>query len=135
MLENFQSATAIAEQVENGFHYYQVLHKGRLAAYFALMNRSGKGEIKISKFYVHHDLQRRGIGRQMMMYIEKQGAEQGIRDFWLTVNRHNYGAFRFYRQLGFKPDGSLIQDIGQGFVMDDYKMTKHIGPKIAQQVF
>lgn len=128
MLENFQSVAAISAQIENGFDYFQVLLDSRLAAYFAMLHDAGSASVQISKFYVHHDLQRRGIGRQMMMFIEKYCVAQGARELWLTVNRHNTGSFRFYQQLGFKPDGSLIQDIGQGFVMDDYKMIKPIDP-------
>jgi ribosomal protein S18 acetylase RimI-like enzyme len=45
---------------------------------------------------------------------------------WLTVNRHNTGSIAFYQHLGFKVSGTVVQDIGSGFVMDDYKMVKAI---------
>jgi hypothetical protein len=32
-----------------------------------------------------------------------------------------------YEKIGFKNVGSLVQDIGSGFVMDDYKMEKTVG--------
>jgi diamine N-acetyltransferase len=45
----------------------------------------------------------------------------------LTVNRHNAGPIAFHQRMGFTIAGTLVQDIGQGFVMDDYKMIKPIG--------
>lgn len=45
----------------------------------------------------------------------------------LTVNKNNVKAIRAYEKTGFKNIGSLVQDIGNGFVMDDYKMEQTVG--------
>ena len=45
---------------------------------------------------------------------------------WLTVNRHNEGFIDFYHRVGFHIACPMVQDIGDGFVMDDYKMEKDI---------
>jgi diamine N-acetyltransferase len=42
----------------------------------------------------------------------------------LTVNKNNTGAISVYEKIGFRNVGSLVQDIGSGFVMDDYAMEK-----------
>ncbi len=44
----------------------------------------------------------------------------------LTVNKNNVRAINAYEKIGFKNLGSVIQEIGHGFVMDDYKMEKTI---------
>ena len=46
----------------------------------------------------------------------------------LTVNRHNAGSIAFYERMGFAVAGALVQEIGEGFVMDDYRMVKAIAP-------
>jgi hypothetical protein len=44
---------------------------------------------------------------------------------WLTVNKQN-PTLDWYRRRGFVCTGSLVQEIGGGFVMDDYRMEKHV---------
>ena len=42
----------------------------------------------------------------------------------LIIN--NIGAISAYEKLGFRKVGSLVQDIGSGFVMDDFAMEKGV---------
>jgi RimJ/RimL family protein N-acetyltransferase len=42
----------------------------------------------------------------------------------LTVNKNNVNSIKAYEKMGFKNVGSVVQDIGSGYVMDDYKMEK-----------
>ena len=44
----------------------------------------------------------------------------------LTVNRNNLNSIKAYENAGFKNTGELIQDIGHGYVMDDYSMEKFL---------
>jgi ribosomal protein S18 acetylase RimI-like enzyme len=44
----------------------------------------------------------------------------------LTVNKNNVNAIKAYEKMGFRNVGSLVQDIGDGFVMDDYAMEKTV---------
>jgi len=45
----------------------------------------------------------------------------------LTVNKHNAGSLEAYRKLGFEKIGPIVQDIGGGFVMDDYILKLTLG--------
>lgn len=49
---------------------------------------------------------------------------------WLTVNKDNAGAIAWYTRKGFKNAGAIVQDIGAGYVMDDYRMEKSISPHV-----
>ena len=51
----------------------------------------------------------------------------GITTIWLTVNRHNTIATAAYEKMGFEKQGTLLTYIGNGFVMDDFKMVMSIG--------
>ncbi len=61
-----------------------------------------------------------------MRFVETLARERGLRKIVLTVNKNNTGAIRAYQKIGFRNVGSLVQDIGSGFVMDDYAMEKII---------
>jgi hypothetical protein len=41
-------------------------------------------------------------------------------------DRRNTGSIAFYKHLGFTILETVVQDIGNGFVLDDYKMVKTI---------
>jgi hypothetical protein len=42
------------------------------------------------------------------------------------VNRHNSDTIKAYESLGFQNVGTVVQDIGGGFVMDDYQMEQQV---------
>jgi ribosomal protein S18 acetylase RimI-like enzyme len=44
----------------------------------------------------------------------------------LQVNKRNVNAIASYRKYGFAVRTSTVDDIGRGFVMDDYVMEKKL---------
>jgi GNAT superfamily N-acetyltransferase len=127
MLANIQSAPAIARQIAEGYLYYLVLEDGRRAGYFAILPDRKKRSALLSKIYVRHELRGRGLGKAIMDFVEKYCLKKKIKILWLTVNRNNKGSIAFYLRAGFKKSGKIVKDIGDGFIMDDYKMVKTIG--------
>jgi len=59
-------------------------------------------------------------------YIERIALKKRVKDIYLTVNIHNQLALKSYEKLGFSYDGCIVTKIGNGFVMDDFKMGKNI---------
>ena len=127
MLKRFQSASAIGGQIAEGYEYYLVTDEGRRRGYFALVPHRKESSVQLSKIYVRHEHRGRGLGRAILAFAEAYCIERGIEMLWLTVNRHNAGSIAFYERMGFAWSESLVQDIGNGFVMDDYKMVRRIG--------
>ncbi len=128
MLQRFQSPQAINEQIQGGVLYYLVLSAEEDAGYLALEPDPGQGSAKLSKIYVRKDKRRCGLGRKTLEFAEMLCRDMGVKALWLTVNRHNHAAIAFYRQEGFTAAGTVVQDIGGGFIMDDYKMVKSLSP-------
>jgi len=124
MLERFQSAEAIAKQIDrDGFEYVWVPDAG----YAAWVPERGKQSLFLSKIYVKEARRGSGLGRTLLELAERRGTELGCHEIWLTVNRHNASTIAFYERVGFRKTGTLVQDIGNGFVMDDFRMAKCIG--------
>jgi ribosomal protein S18 acetylase RimI-like enzyme len=84
------------------------------------------GEIKLDKLYVHPDRQRRGNGETLVRHCMAQARKQGCRALILAVNKRNARAIAAYRKYGFEVRESIVKDIGNGFVMDDFVMLKCI---------
>ena len=122
MLERFQSAEAIAQQIETeGYEYYLEPDAG----YLALVPDLAARRVLLSKIYVREDRRRTGLGRTMVEWAQTRSAQLGCRELWLTVNQHNTGSIAFYERMGFTKTGPLVTDIGGGFVMDDWRMAKN----------
>lgn len=126
MLEKFQSPAAIREQIEKGYAYYEVCESGQAVGYFALVPSPADGRMMLSKIYILAAFQGRGLGRAVISFAEKRCVETGHRTLWLTVNKNNVRSIAFYERAGFKKESSVVSDIGGGFVMDDYIMSKRV---------
>jgi len=126
MLEMFQSSSAISAQIENGYDYYLVFDGGGVAGYFALVPSPRDSTLLLSKIYIRSDFRGKGLGKAVIEFAEKQCAALGLRTLWLTVNKRNVNSIAFYNSLGFSKESSIVNDIGKGFVMDDFKMVKRV---------
>jgi ribosomal protein S18 acetylase RimI-like enzyme len=127
MLDEFQSVSAIARQIrEDGYEYYLLADGGEWAGYFALVGGEDAGSMQLSKLYLKRSRRGRGIGWGVLELIEEECVARGVRELWLTVNKNNAGPIAFYRRVGFSIAEPIVTDIGNGFVMDDYRMVKRV---------
>lgn len=124
MLNKFQSLEAIDEQIRNGYLYFLSEHDNELMGYMS-MNINEK-ELFLSKFYVASPQRGKGYGREMITFIEDMAKKKKLNKIVLTVNRNNTDSIKMYEKVGFINSGTVIQDIGNGFIMDDYKMEKEL---------
>lgn len=124
MLEKFQSHQAIKYQMEQGYQYYQVTTEAQLLGYFSIQMRENES-LFISKFYLDKGTRGKGIGKQMLCFIEDLANSRDCKTIDLTVNKCN-SAYKIYLKLGFINQGSAKFDIGNDYVMDDYLMSKNL---------
>lgn len=124
MLDRFQSKQAIAEQIKAGVLYFIIKADDEFIGYIAV--RPKGRELFLSKIYVKSSRRGKGYGKKAVQFAEKLAKEKGLNKIVLTVNKNNVNSIKAYEKIGFKNVGSLIQDIGNGFVMDDYKMEKRV---------
>ena len=83
-------------------------------------------DYKLDKLYVHPDYQRHGIGALLLERITAHARARGCGRLVLRVNRDNRQAIAAYEKYGFTRLTSLVEEIGEGFVMDDYVMLKEL---------
>lgn len=83
----------------------------------------------LHKLYVDRAQRGRGLARQLVDMALLDARQQGREKLWLRVNRDNHLAVASYRRLGFTVEASHVQDIGGGFVMDDYLMAQPVSAK------
>ncbi|MDO7172755.1 GNAT family N-acetyltransferase [Mariniflexile sp. AS56] len=124
MLDKFQSAKTIAEQVQNGFDYFLITFEDTPACYIAI--KTEEEALFLSKIYVLSTYRGKKIAKAGLLFIEEKAKKQGLKAIRLTVNINNTNAIKAYEKIGFVNVGSLVADIGNGFVMDDFEMVKAI---------
>lgn len=85
-----------------------------------------EGDYKLDKLYVDLDRQRQGIGGALIRELAARAARLGVSRLVLRVNRQNQNAIAAYLKHGFTVATIHLEDIGGGFIMDDYVMTKDL---------
>ncbi|MDR2749401.1 MAG: GNAT family N-acetyltransferase, partial [Clostridiales bacterium] len=122
MTKKFQSESAIKDQINfGGYVYYIAYWDGTPAGYCGII--PDPPALMLSKLYVDEAFRRKGIARSFL--------RQMLEDFkptlvWLTVNKHNASSIEAYKKMGFEVVESMTTDIGNGYVMDDYRMALEI---------
>jgi len=124
MLHKFQSKKSITQQINNGFNYFLLMRNEIPIGYVGIIIKANT--LFMSKFYILSAERDKGFGKQTMIFIEALANECELEKISLTVNKNNISAIEAYQKMGFISMGTVIQDIGGGFVMDDYKMDKKI---------
>ena len=118
MLGKFQSASSSLQQNTEGRDYRIIENEGSFIGYLAF---DLSDHLFLSKLYVLPNSQGHGAGRWA---IEQLAQEYPKLEMRLTVNKHNHNTIAFYQRVGFVKDGPIVADIGNGFLMDDWKMHR-----------
>ena len=128
MVEMFQSPKAIKEQMENeNYMYYLICLDGMPGGLVGFSPRyQGRDEMFLSKLYLLPVLQGSGAARKAIELVVAETHRQGLSIIRLTVNKYNTHAADVYRHYGFETVESVVTDIGNGYVMDDYIMVKKL---------
>lgn len=124
MLDKYQSFNSMRDQINNGSFYYIVFYNSQPVGYLSF--NIEEDTLFLSKIYILKTFRGKNIGRTAMSFIEKTAIKEELSEIYLTVNKNNIDTIKTYEKLGFVNTGSSIKDIGNGFIMDDYKMVKII---------
>ncbi|WP_242204439.1 GNAT family N-acetyltransferase [Aestuariivivens insulae] len=122
MLDKFQSAKAIKEQIADGFEYFMLAYNDKPVGYIAIINDGDT--LFLSKIYVLSAYRGKKIGKAALQFVEEKAKAANLKSITLTVNKNNQNSIKAYEKLGFENVGPTVKDIGNGFIMDDYKMVK-----------
>lgn len=125
MLDWMYSTKTLLEQLEEGHEFYILETGGTDSGFMALewVNLEQSTKIKINKLYVLPSLHGQGAGRLLIDKAIERAKATNASQLYLQVNKANK-AKDFYLRMGFQFDQEAVFDIGNGFVMDDYIMTR-----------
>ena len=62
----------------------------------------------------------------MIAHVAARAKREGYPCVILQVNKRNVNAINSYKKYGFVVRDATVDDIGRGYVMDDYVMEKKL---------
>jgi len=88
----------------NGF-CMGVYDKNKLIGFCIAEPESWNSSLWVWEFHICHDYQRQGIGRKLMVELEKKAVKHNLRIIICETQNTNVPAIDFYRKCGFELDG------------------------------
>lgn len=126
LAQRYTPAVVHAELARDDVWWDRVRINGTMTAFASCLMTAGAGEMKLDKLYVDPAYQRGGLGGMLIAHACARARTHGCRMLTLAVNKRNAAAIAAYRKQGFEVVESVVKDIGGGFVMDDYVMSRHV---------
>ncbi len=120
MVEKFQSAAAMTEQMQSEGYRYFILLKGAARIGYIAIRPDPDGRLFLSKLYIKKEYRGNGYSKDVFEFLKSLCREKGLTSVWLTVNKHNDSSIAVYEKCGFRKIGEGVTDIGDGFAMDDF---------------
>lgn len=124
MLEQDYTIESLSNDLEAGVSIDRLIVDDDLQGFAAYGPCDNTLDFKLHKLYVSKSFHGLGLGSMLLAHAEEQCAHKGARRLILSVNKRNEKAIRAYERNGYIKLESVVVDIGQGFVMDDYIMGK-----------
>lgn len=85
--------------------------------------------LRLEKLYLDFAYHGRSIGNMALLFMIGTAERAEASFISLNVNKHNIRAQKAYCRAGFRRWRSETEDVGNGFVKDDYVMRRDIMPK------
>lgn len=122
MLERFNSAETIAQQVKEGVLFYYITYDDEPVGYTAFIKEAD--HVFLRKLYLLKNYRGKGIAKEILQFVESTANSWDLKSIKLYVNKHNTNSVLAYEKLGFVKIKAMMTDIGGGFFMDDFEMEK-----------
>ena len=128
MLNWMYSQETIKHEIEyENINYFFILHDKINIGFFSMgPYPDATGRAKLHKIYLYPELHGKGLGSASLLKIFALARQQGYDSICLNVNKNNQSAIKAYERNGFVKEKSVVNDIGNGYVMNDYVMLKQL---------
>lgn len=127
MLNLMYSKERIEKEITSGVIWEFVNFDNAPIGFIALS--ISNNTLKLDKMYLKNIHHGKGMGREALGYVKKLAKENEYTCVYLTVNKNNTKAIKAYERAGFIRTDDVVNEIGGGYVMDDYIYTFYITPE------
>lgn len=127
MLEKMYSDNVLNDNLTNKGHHFILAKENDVCLGFASFefNYMSTNATRLHKLYLLPSAQGKGVGKKLVDAIVEKAQKNHSTSLSLNVNRFNK-AVSFYKKVGFEIIAEEDLDIGDGYLMEDYKMELKI---------
>jgi len=126
MLDRMYAPETIEREMAGGVIWEIAWLDDEIIGFHSCTYESGTSRLKLNKLYLLPERQGHGFGQRLLDRVHSLAASLGARKVWLQVNKQNTRAIQAYKRAGYIVEREAVFDIGGGFVMDDFIMTRAI---------
>ncbi|WP_397444890.1 GNAT family N-acetyltransferase [Polaribacter sp. R77954] len=96
------------ELSQHNANYYFILYNDKIVGNFRVIwdekldGLEGKKQVKLHRIYLHQKIQGKGVGKTLLLWLEKTAKEKGYSIIWLDAMDEQPQAFQFYKKLGYR---------------------------------
>ena len=126
MLDRMYAPETIAREMAEGVIWEIAWLDDGIVGFHSCTPEAETGRIKLNKIYLLPEQQGWGFGQRLLDRVHALAAQRGAGRVWLQVNKQNARAIRAYERAGYAIERSAVFDIGGGFIMDDFIMTRPV---------
>ena len=126
MLAWMYAPETIARELREGIIWEIAWLDGERIGFHSCTFEPETRRLKLNKLYLLPEQQGLGFGQQLLERVHALAAQRGAGTVWLQVNKQNTRALRAYERAGYTVERSAVFDIGGGYVMDDFILTRAI---------
>lgn len=123
MLSHYHSKEALKQELADGYIFRIIQADGQDIGYCGFHNEGDR--VYIGKLYILKEYRGKGYGKQMFRMIDDYTRSQGLKIEYLRTHKRN-PTLDVYKRSGFRIVQEVTTQIGDGYVMDDYILEKHL---------
>lgn len=104
----YSKTNFLKELSQENTSYYFILFNDEIIGNFRiiwdlkLQGLSEAKQVKLHRIYLHKKAQDKGIGKQLLSWLEAKAREKKYKIIWLDTMDAQPQAFQFYKKLGYK---------------------------------
>ena len=127
-IRSMYAPETIARELAEGVIWEVASLAAEAIGFYSCTHEPAERRLKLNKLYLLPEWQGNGLGQALLGRVHELAASLGAGEVWLQVNKRNPRAIAAYERAGYCIERSAVFDIGGGFVMDDFVMTRPMTP-------
>ena len=125
MVDKYQSDNVVTKKMINEGYEYYLLNNGVNVIGFVSFLKDGN-KLLLTNLYILEVYREKGYCKLVIDKVIKKCQDTDIDRVRITLNKMNEQGIKFWSNLGFTKIEENVQDIGNGFVIDNYLLEKQI---------
>ena len=125
MVDRYQSDNVVTKKMINeGYEFYLINNGSTVIGFVSFLKEDN--QLLLTNLYILQQYREKGYCELVIDKVIKNCKETDIDRVVITLNKMNEEGIKLYTNMGFAKTKEDIQDIGNGFIIDNYLLEKQL---------